>query len=879
MTLKNYPMPCLRTLAVFLLLVLGVTNAVFAQKDTEFWFVAPEISQGTLHYDRPVAFRFSTYGHPATITVSQPANPAFPVQIITVGANGSGILQFPPYYDFVENTPANTILNKGFLIKSTTPITAYYEVIGESLANPGLFSLKGKNALGLKFYVPFQTLLRNSDAYFPVPYASFDIVATLDNTLVTITPTKAILGHAANVPFSIVLNRGQTYSAEATSQAAYEHPTGSKVLADKPIAITIKDDLLDGGEFFGGFCRDMMGDQIVPVERTGTRYVLQKGLLNGGEAAFITATADGTAVSFDGVPVALLDAGDSWRLDVSSRHFLQSSAPIYVWQMTGNTCEVAGEILPALDCSGSNAVRFVRTINDVFHLFLVTQSGNQGGFSLNGSTTHIQAAGFQVVPGSNGEFVAATIEFSNTIIPTGQSSIVENSLGVFQMGFLNGGPVGNGSRFGFFSDFGGQIKLEDTITFCPGDTARLYGLVLSKPGFYQQTLVGPQGCDTLIEVTALLSTMDTTFLNVATCEATQVGVSQQILTNVAGCDSTIITTAFLMIQPTLVDTLLLCPGESIIINGTAYAQPSVVLDTLTGPNSCDTLATHYLMLGSNPISHRTISLCPGDMVVINGTTYTEADTTIFYSTPASIGCDTLVDVLLQYSPQPLGITKRIVFCPEGFVTIDGVRYEQPDTIMGTLPAVGCDTVVTYVLQLAQPLHTYIGRDTTIHLGDSLPFSALVSEPGRVVQYTWRPSIGVTCDSCPFTFAHPVASTRFTLYVVDSSGCISNDSRLVVVEKSVVFIPNVFAPHTDNENGHFTLYAGAGVEEVELMQVYDRWGSLVFEGQHFAPSDGRLGWDGKVDGQWASAGVYAYWIKARLRDGSSEVFKGDITLIR
>lgn len=264
---------------------------LFAQKDTEFWFVAPEISQNnTSNFDRPVAFRFSTYGAAATVTVSQPANPAFPVQNINIAANTSGALMLPPLFQFVENTPANTVNNKGFLIQSTAPITAYYEIIGSTPNNPELFSLKGKNALGTLFYTPFQNITDNSAAYTPLPKAAFDIVGTEDNTTVTITPTQALVGRPANIPFNITLQKGQTWSGEALSQLGVLRPTGSKIQSDKPIAVTIKDDLLESGWVFGGFCRDVMSDQLVPVDKLGTRYVVHKGLLNGNEYAFIMAT-------------------------------------------------------------------------------------------------------------------------------------------------------------------------------------------------------------------------------------------------------------------------------------------------------------------------------------------------------------------------------------------------------------------------------------------------------------------------------------------------------------------------------------------------------------------------------------------------------------
>ena len=58
------------------LLAFSLTTAVssYAQRDTVFWFAAPDVSSGV--GQDPVMLRFQTYDQPATITVSQPANGA-----------------------------------------------------------------------------------------------------------------------------------------------------------------------------------------------------------------------------------------------------------------------------------------------------------------------------------------------------------------------------------------------------------------------------------------------------------------------------------------------------------------------------------------------------------------------------------------------------------------------------------------------------------------------------------------------------------------------------------------------------------------------------------------------------------------------------------
>ncbi len=686
-----------------------------AQKDTEFWFVAPEIAQNNnSNFDNPVAFRFSTYSAPAVVKISQPANPAFPIQTLNIAANTSGVLQLPPLFQFVENTPANMVLNKGFLITSTSPITAYYEVIGTSPNNPELFSMKGKNALGTTFYTPFQNVTDNSNGYTPLPHAAFDIVATENNTLVTITPTRAIVGHAANVPFNITLNRGQTYSGEAQSQLAAQHPTGSKIVSNKPIAVTIKDDLLEGAPLFGGFCRDMMGDQMVPVEKLGTRYVVQKGLLNGNEFAFVVATQNATQVKLDGVVAGVINTGQQINLSITNgAHFIESSAPVYVLQMTGNNCEVAGEVLPALDCSGSSSVRFVRSTDEVFYLFLTTRNGFEDGFLLNGNAGLIQASDFQVVPGSSGEFVAATIPFSTFEVQTGLSSIVSNSQGLFQMGILNGNGSATGCRFGYFSDFGNKVVLENNVALCPNESIEIEGQTYSAPATVSIDHPGENGaCDTVAVYELVLQQEVLLSQNIALCPGQTVSLGGQNYTAPAtlnltfpgsgnACDT--LATYHLTLKPqvSINENIALCPGETVSLHGQNYAAPATLNLTFPGSgNACDTLATYTLILKPQVSINENIGLCPGETVSLHGQNYA-APATVDLTLPGLGGaCDTLATYELTLKPQ-VSFEAFIDYCPGETIWIHGQTYAGPGVLDLVFPGSGdeCDTLAVYYLTL------------------------------------------------------------------------------------------------------------------------------------------------------------------------------------
>lgn len=97
------------------------------------------------------------------------------------------------------------------------------------------------------------------------------------------------------------------------------------------------------------------------------------------------------------------------------------------------------------------------------------------------------------------------------------------------------------------------------------------------------------------------------------------------------------------------------------------------------------------------------------------------------------------------------------------------------------------------------------------------------------------------------------------------------------------VPNSFTPSPNGPNGgnggggsfnDVFLPITKGVEEF-MMQVFDRWGNLVFESR-----DKNQGWDGyNRNGILMPAGVYVYKLELRLSNGERTTQVGDITLIR
>ncbi len=454
---------------LLLWLVLFIPHRLSAQIDNQFWFVAPYVNDEGRGFNEPIVLQISTFSTAATVTVSMPADPTFKPITNTIAANSALSLDLTAWLNQIQNSPANTVLNKGLLITSTANITAYYDIVsaGCQYCDPEIFSLKGKNALGNEFFISSQYSYDESPYYQGTN--SFDIVATQNNTHVTITPTQSISGHSANIPFTIALNAGQTYSAVATSILAGGHLEGSYITSDQPIAVTLKDDLVQVSS-----CADMIGDQTVPTEILGTDYIVTRGFLQPSDEIYVTAIANGTTVYQDGnpVPVATLSKGQSFTIDLTNNStYIHASQKIYVYQLTGNGCEVGSAIIPKLDCTGSQSVSVIRASTDMCAVMITTKNGNQNNFTVNGNSTLVTAGAFSAVPGTGGAYVSARIDLSGSV-PVGTPTNVSNSTGTFSLGFINGG-TNDGTVYGFFSNFKSISVQNAEVNVCQSDSAQL----------------------------------------------------------------------------------------------------------------------------------------------------------------------------------------------------------------------------------------------------------------------------------------------------------------------------------------------------------------------------------------------------------------------
>lgn len=166
---------------------------------------------------------------------------------------------------------------------------------------------------------------------------------------------------------------------------------------------------------------------------------------------------------------------------------------------------------------------------------------------------------------------------------------------------------------------------------------------------------------------------------------------------------------------------------------------------------------------------------------------------------------------------------------------------------------------------------------TILSGESITIPATFSP--NVATWQWNPQSTLSCTDCPTPVATPRVSTTYNVLFVDSNGCRNKQAIdiIVVCKDGNIFIPNTFSPNGDGSNDVF-YPRGRGIDRIQVLRIFNRWGEVVFEKKNFAVNDVGSGWDGTYKGKNAQAGVYIYQVELYCSNGELIKFAGNISLI-
>lgn len=191
---------------------------------------------------------------------------------------------------------------------------------------------------------------------------------------------------------------------------------------------------------------------------------------------------------------------------------------------------------------------------------------------------------------------------------------------------------------------------------------------------------------------------------------------------------------------------------------------------------------------------------------------------------------------------------------------------------------GCELKLP-VAVLGPPVLTLdLGEDQVIALGDSILLSPEANS--QTVVYSWKDLDGISAIGDEI-WLKPTFTRQYTIDAFDTETfCRTSDEIIIQVDKSrKVYIPNVFDPNSVQGNETFQVYTGVGVIGIKSFRVFTRAGDQVFERVNYAPNALEAGWDGTFRGQALNTGVYVYFAEIEFVDGQTEVFSGDVLLLR
>ncbi|MDA8693272.1 gliding motility-associated C-terminal domain-containing protein [Saprospiraceae bacterium] len=474
-------------------------------------------------------------------------------------------------------------------------------------------------------------------------------------------------------------------------------------------------------------------------------------------------------------------------------------------------------------------------------------------------------------------------------------------------------------------------------SICDGDTLTFLDIVESTSGLYNTTLTNAVGCDSIITLELTVLEEKTNIIQANICDGqtytlldiseTESGTYETVIPASNGCDSLIIVELTVGQEVDLQLEASICEGNSYSIYDINENQTGVYMTTIASGGFCDTIVTLTLTVNQKTTYTSQETICDGDTFIMDGI---NASTTGIYESTItnSAGCDSLIIIDLNVIPQSNTVVAES-FCEGDTYNWHDISTDVAGTYQTTLISEsGCDSIVTLELEMELiPRATIykticegeefiyrdlivnesgiyetsvsntnscdsiitleltvnlpadgisLGDDIEVNLGQTIDIIPEFIGEG-VTDLIWIDENGETVsEEYELLNIQPTEDTHFEIYAIDANGCDAYDIIFIDVEINIdIYIPNVFSPSMNNEESKFTVGFNEAVEGVHSVQIYDRWGNLVFNLDN-GDSFGYEGWDGTRNGKFVENGVYTYVFIFDILDGSQVQRAGSIT---
>ncbi len=180
----------------------------------------------------------------------------------------------------------------------------------------------------------------------------------------------------------------------------------------------------------------------------------------------------------------------------------------------------------------------------------------------------------------------------------------------------------------------------------------------------------------------------------------------------------------------------------------------------------------------------------------------------------------------------------------------------------------CEWIDSVEVNFVSTTDLDLGEDTTLCQGENL----ILVAPNNITNYQWQDETTNASQLITQSDIYWLAGKIEHCLVRDSIKVTLDDCK--PPELCQAYLPNSFSPNGDGINDALQLLTDCELQFFE-MEVYDRWGSLVF-----ATTDVRQAWDGRHDGQLLDTGVYLWTVRYQFLEQDFMVEQVEtVTIVR
>jgi len=193
---------------------------------------------------------------------------------------------------------------------------------------------------------------------------------------------------------------------------------------------------------------------------------------------------------------------------------------------------------------------------------------------------------------------------------------------------------------------------------------------------------------------------------------------------------------------------------------------------------------------------------------------------------------------------------------------------------------GCSTTEEIEIEALDIDPSNIDGESEVLLGNSSSYETNDLGDLPNIVYTWTLGDEIVCDDCLFIDIEPTEDTELCMFASYSDSCFQDfciDIKVLV--ETELYVPNIFSPNGDGMNDYFKFQSNSDNLMIESINIFDRWGELMFEANGLINNEEAVMWDGSFNGSPCISGVYIYVIKYREIEGNMVEKAGDVTVMR